>query len=128
MTFGHKNRKGFLFVDAEAVESKAALDKWVKLSLAYVNGLPKKSAKTSKVKAKTPAKAAKNLKGNGPVMRQVLTDLGDATGTLDNFDEDTFATVANLEEITTMFERHDQALNDVNRQLAADQRNFANDR
>ncbi len=67
MTFGHKNMKGFLFVDPEAVESKAALDKWVKLSLAYVNGLPKKSAKTSKVKAKTPAKAAKNLKGKKSV-------------------------------------------------------------
>ena len=67
MTFGHKSMKGFLFVDAEAVESKAALDNWVKLSLAYVNGLPKKSAKTSKVKAKTPAKAAKNLKGKKSV-------------------------------------------------------------
>lgn len=45
MTFGHKAMKGFLFVDAEAVESRAALDKWVKLSLAYVNGLPKKANK-----------------------------------------------------------------------------------
>jgi TfoX/Sxy family transcriptional regulator of competence genes len=56
MTFGHKSMKGFLFVDAEAVESKAALDKWVKLSLAYVNGLPKKANKASVASAaKKPA-------------------------------------------------------------------------
>ena len=47
MTFGHKNMKGFLFVDAEAVSTKTALDKWVKLSLAYVNSLPKKRAKAT---------------------------------------------------------------------------------
>ncbi|MBL7980782.1 MAG: TfoX/Sxy family protein, partial [Flavobacteriales bacterium] len=33
MTFGKGDMKGFLFVDADAVSSKAALDKWVKLSL-----------------------------------------------------------------------------------------------
>ena len=47
MTFGHKNMKGFLFVDAEAVSTKTALDKWVKLSLAHVNSLPKKRAKAT---------------------------------------------------------------------------------
>lgn len=47
MTFGHKNMKGFLFVDAEAVSTKTALDKWVKLSLAYVNSLLKKRAKAT---------------------------------------------------------------------------------
>ena len=45
MTFGHKSMKGFLFVDADAVEGKTALEKWVKLSLAYVKTLPKKSEK-----------------------------------------------------------------------------------
>lgn len=47
MTFGHKSMKGFLFVDADAVEGKAALDKWVKLSLAHVGTLPKKTGKKS---------------------------------------------------------------------------------
>ncbi|HMU12588.1 MAG: TfoX/Sxy family protein [Bacteroidetes bacterium] len=45
MTFGKAGMKGFLFVDADAVSTKAALDKWIKLSLAYVNALPKKRAK-----------------------------------------------------------------------------------
>ena len=66
MTFGHKNMKGFLFVTADAVGTKAALDKWVKLSLAYVTALPKKSAKAavkSAVKKAAPAKkvAKKNV-------------------------------------------------------------------
>ena len=46
MTFGHKGMKGFLFVGSDAVASRPALDKWVKLSLDYVNALPaKKGAK-----------------------------------------------------------------------------------
>lgn len=45
MTFGHKGMKGFLFVDADTVATKATLDKWVKLSLAYVKGLPVKKGK-----------------------------------------------------------------------------------
>jgi TfoX/Sxy family transcriptional regulator of competence genes len=65
MTFGHKNMKGFVFVDPDAVGTKAALDKWVKLSLAYVNGLPRKVSKTT-VKAtqkkKTGARPDRNLK------------------------------------------------------------------
>jgi TfoX/Sxy family transcriptional regulator of competence genes len=48
MTFGHKSMKGFLFVDADAVGSRAALDKWVKLSLEYVKALPKKGAKPAR--------------------------------------------------------------------------------
>lgn len=59
MTFGHKAMKGFLFVDADAVESRAALDKWVKLSLAYVGGLPKKMAKKPAKAKAAPKKAAK---------------------------------------------------------------------
>ena len=42
MTFGHKGMKGFLFVGSDAVASRPALDKWVKLSLDYVNALPAK--------------------------------------------------------------------------------------
>lgn len=33
ITFGKGDTKGFLFVDAEAVESRKAMEKWVKLSL-----------------------------------------------------------------------------------------------
>jgi TfoX/Sxy family transcriptional regulator of competence genes len=47
MTYGHGNMTGFLFVDADAVAGAKALEKWVKLSLAYVNGLPEKKAKKS---------------------------------------------------------------------------------
>ena len=66
MTFGHKGFKGFVFVDADAVEGKSALDKWVKLSLAYVNGLPKKGAKP--VSKATPKKkaAAKKIPDSAP--------------------------------------------------------------
>jgi TfoX/Sxy family transcriptional regulator of competence genes len=45
MTYGHKNMKGFVFVEARAVSTKGALDKWVKLSLAYVDTLPPKTRK-----------------------------------------------------------------------------------
>lgn len=58
MTFGHKSMKGFLFVDADAVEKKAALDKWVKVSLAYVHSLPaKKTAKKAATKKPAAPKA-----------------------------------------------------------------------
>ena len=59
MTFGHKSTRGFLFVDAEAVESRSALEKWVEVSLAFINGLPAKTAKkTATVKA-APRKVAR---------------------------------------------------------------------
>ncbi len=45
MTFGKGDMKGFLFVDADAVENPKAMERWVKLSLEYVKGLPKKAAK-----------------------------------------------------------------------------------
>ena len=47
MTFGNGDMKGFLFVDADAVADRRALDKWVKLSLEYITRLPKKVAKKS---------------------------------------------------------------------------------
>lgn len=64
MTFGKGGRRGFLFVDADAVESGSALDKWVSLSLAYMKGLPKK---TARVKTKNPSQASKNPKGKKSV-------------------------------------------------------------
>ena len=72
--------------------------------------------------------AAKNLRGNGPAMRQVITDLGDAASTFDNFDDDTFKSVTNLDEITRLFARNDRAVAEVNRQFAQVSGNFADDR
>lgn len=54
MTYGHKNMKGFVFVKAAAVDSKAALDRWVNLSLAYVVTLPPKKPGTKTSKATKP--------------------------------------------------------------------------
>ncbi|MBK9148267.1 MAG: TfoX/Sxy family protein [Flavobacteriales bacterium] len=57
MTFGHKNMKGFVFVDADAVGDKRSLGRWVKLSLAHIATLPSKSAKKPMKKTvKAPAK------------------------------------------------------------------------
>ena len=59
MTYGHGKMKGFLFVEPDAVTSRSALDKWVKLSLEYVKAMPKKSAKpAAKAASKKVAKAA----------------------------------------------------------------------
>ena len=44
MTFGRGDMKGFLFVDAQAVESPKALEKWVVLSLEHILTMPKKVA------------------------------------------------------------------------------------
>ena len=53
MTFGKGDMKGFLFVDATAVESPRALEKWVRLSLDYILTLPKRQAKASTKRART---------------------------------------------------------------------------
>lgn len=42
MTFGKAGMKGFLFVDADAVESADSLERWIRLSLEFVNTLPTK--------------------------------------------------------------------------------------
>lgn len=67
MTFGHKNMKGFLFVDPEAVADKRALDRWVKLSLEHIGRLPAKAAKAAKPSAKKAA--AKPVKRTKPARR-----------------------------------------------------------
>jgi TfoX/Sxy family transcriptional regulator of competence genes len=54
MTYGHANMKGFVFVEAAAVDSTAALDRWVSLSLAYVVTLPPKKPGTKTSKATKP--------------------------------------------------------------------------
>lgn len=50
MTYGHKNMKGFVFVDPSAVATAAALERWVLLSLAYVRTLPGKGIKATRRK------------------------------------------------------------------------------
>lgn len=53
MDFTHRPMKGFLFVEAEVIADRRALDRWIELSLEYVRTLPVK-----KVKEKTAAKSA----------------------------------------------------------------------
>ena len=45
MTFGKGNMRGFLFVDADAVKTRAALATWVSLALAHNATQPAKTAK-----------------------------------------------------------------------------------
>jgi TfoX/Sxy family transcriptional regulator of competence genes len=59
MTFGKGDMKGFLFVDAKAVGGKAALEKWVKLSLAHNATLPAKAKKPARRKARSAANKKK---------------------------------------------------------------------
>lgn len=51
MTYGHGKMKGFLFVDADAVATRSALDKWIDLALTYVAGLPAKRTRAAAKKA-----------------------------------------------------------------------------
>jgi TfoX/Sxy family transcriptional regulator of competence genes len=57
MTFGKGDMKGFLFVEADAVENPKAMEMWVKLSLEYVKGLPKKVTKSASTASKKKATA-----------------------------------------------------------------------
>lgn len=66
MTFGNGDMNGFLFVDAAAVSTKAALDKWVKLSLAHNATLPLKA------KAKSAHKASKSGKKKKPASKPTV--------------------------------------------------------
>ncbi len=50
-TMGRGDGKGVLLVDAEAVESRQAMEKWVKLSLEHVLTLPPKVKKAKRKKA-----------------------------------------------------------------------------
>ncbi|MGV9012643.1 MAG: TfoX/Sxy family protein [Flavobacteriales bacterium] len=49
-TMGRGDGKGILLVDADAVENRQVLEKWVKLSLEHVLTLPPKSKKVVKKK------------------------------------------------------------------------------
>lgn len=67
MDFTGKPMKGFLFVDAVAVSRKAALDKWVKLSLEHILSLPKKVPKRSTTPSALDASAEKEHMISVPV-------------------------------------------------------------
>ncbi|MBK9176936.1 MAG: TfoX/Sxy family protein [Flavobacteriales bacterium] len=57
MTFGKGDMKGFLFVEPTSVGTKAALARWVRISLVYVSALPpKKATAKKKVMKKEPAR------------------------------------------------------------------------
>lgn len=62
--------------------------------------------------------SAKNLKGNGKAINQVIRDLGGATGTLSKSDEKLFATVANLQEFNTTLVDNDRGVAQINQQFA----------
>lgn len=72
--------------------------------------------------------AAKNLKGQGKGLNQMITEFGKATGTLSDVDEDFFDTVGNLKEFNDMLVANDQGVADVNRQFAAVTDYLADDR
>lgn len=65
MTIGKSGMRGFLFVEPEAVDDRRSLEKWVKLSVAYVGTLPKK-ATTGAGKATKGAKPAARTKAPKP--------------------------------------------------------------
>lgn len=71
---------------------------------------------------------AKNLKGNGKAINQVIRDLGGATGTLSKSDEKLFATVANLQEFNTTLVDNDRGVAQINRQFAQMTGYLADDR
>lgn len=50
MTMGKKQMKGFVFVDPDALESDAALQKWIKLSIDHISKLPPKAKKKTVAK------------------------------------------------------------------------------
>jgi len=62
MTFGKGDMKGFLFVDADAVENPKAMEKWVRLALEYVKGLPKKRPRPDASRAAKSASSAPKTK------------------------------------------------------------------
>ncbi|GAA4799240.1 hypothetical protein GCM10023200_40130 [Actinomycetospora chlora] len=58
------------------------------------------------------------LGGNGELLKQTITELGGAVGTLADNRDNLFATVDNLGQFTNMLARNDGAVRDLNNQLA----------
>lgn len=50
MDFTDRPMKGFVFVEADAIKTKRALDAWTAMVLAYIEALPPKKAKAPKKK------------------------------------------------------------------------------
>lgn len=72
--------------------------------------------------------AAKNLKGQGTGLNQVVNEFGKATGTLADSGDDFFATVSNFKEFNDMLVANDTGVANVNRQFAAVTNYLAEDR
>jgi len=72
--------------------------------------------------------AAANLRGNGTDINTMINQFGKATGTLADSGDDLFATIGNLQQISSTLEQHDAAVSGVNSQLATVSRYLAADR
>lgn len=72
--------------------------------------------------------AAENLDGQGAGINTMIREFAKASGTLADSDEAFFATLGNLQELSTMLVAHDDAVAHVNRQFAAVTDYLAQDR
>ncbi|WP_375001752.1 MCE family protein [Aeromicrobium sp. CTD01-1L150] len=72
--------------------------------------------------------AAENLDGQGAGINQMITEFGDAFGTLADSDDDLFATIANFSEFNDMLVSNDDSVAAVNRQFATVTDYLAEDR
>jgi phospholipid/cholesterol/gamma-HCH transport system substrate-binding protein len=72
--------------------------------------------------------SAQNLDGNGRALGNLIRDLGGATRTLSNSDEDFFATVDNLQKFTSMLAANDHRVVTAEQQLASVSAFLAEDR
>lgn len=72
--------------------------------------------------------AASNLDGQGAGINQMITEFGDAFGTLADSDDDLFATIANFSEFNDMLVANDDSVSAVNRQFATVTDYLAEDR
>ncbi|MFI5430106.1 MCE family protein [Aeromicrobium sp. UC242_57] len=72
--------------------------------------------------------AAENLKGQGADINQMISEFGEATGTLSDTGDDFFATLANFKEFNDMLVANDRGVANVNRQFAAVTDYLAEDR
>ncbi|MEX0426188.1 MCE family protein [Nocardioides sp. DS6] len=72
--------------------------------------------------------AADNLQGNGTDINTMINQFGKATGTLADSGDDLFATIGNLEKISSTLEQHDSSVAGVNKQLATVSKYLADDR
>jgi virulence factor Mce-like protein len=72
--------------------------------------------------------SAQNLDGNGQALGDMIRDLGGASGTLANTDEDFFATIDNLQKFTAMLRANDEQVRTAEQRLASVSAFLAEDR